>query len=500
MTLEIAIERPGSDPLYRQIAAQIRARIRDGRLPAGARLPTVRSLAGELGVTRNTVHDAYGRLQRDGWVESIVGSGTYVRRRIQPRDMLQAMADDMSPPTAERLLGDLLRLAGLSDRSASGVRSMAISVPDPELVPTNAIWDAISGLRGEHGLLAGYGHPMGDPTLRVALAEECAARGVPAEPNEIIVTAGVTQGLALATRVLADPGDAVLVEQPTYLGCLHVIAALGLRPIGIPLDDEGPDIAAIEAAIREHRPRFLYTVPTFHNPTGITMSPSRREAIADLAARHDLWIIEDDVYGRLSYDGPPPPAIAAFDRAQRTIYLSSVSKTLAPDMRIGWVVAPKAIRERMLALRYATDLCLPTILQRALATLLNDGALDRHLAHCLPIYRRRRDALMMALRHHMPEGVTWTQPRGGLCAWLTLPQDERLRDVHRLALRYGLAVAPGEAFWTSTPDDIHLRLAFGHHDEATIWSCVELLARLIDTRLTWEEGDAVRLAGWTPLV
>jgi DNA-binding transcriptional MocR family regulator len=273
-----------------------------------------------------------------------------------------------------------------------------------------------------------------------------------------------------------------------------------LKPVGIPLDDEGPVPEAVEAAILEHQPRFFYTVPTFHNPSGITASVARREALAALAARHDLWLVEDDVYGRLAYDGPPPPALASFDRAERVIYLSSVSKALAPDLRIGWVVAPKEVREQLLALRYATDLCLPTVLQRALASFLTEGGLATHLARSLPVYRRRRDALLMALRHHMPKGVSWTEPQGGLCAWLTLPGDERLRDVHRLALRYGLAVAPGAAFWVTPPEAIHLRLAFGHHDEATIWSCVELLARLITTRLEWAGGQEMQLAGWTPLV
>jgi DNA-binding transcriptional MocR family regulator len=500
MTIDIALERGAADPLYQQIAAQLRARIRDGRLPTGARLPTVRRLALELGVTRNTVHDAYGELQSAGWVESIVGSGTYVRRRSQPRAMLRAMADDERPPTAERLLGDLLRLASLDEQAAPGVRSMAVSVPDPRLAPTEALWDAIASQRGEPGLLTGYGHPLGDPALRVALTEECGARGVTCEPDEILVTAGVTQGLSLTARVLAEPGDTVLVEQPTYLGCLHVLAALGLKPIGIPLDEEGPVPEAVEAAILEHQPRFFYTVPTFHNPSGITATVARREALAALAARHDLWLIEDDVYGRLAYDGPPPPALAAFDHAERVIYLSSVSKALAPDLRIGWVVAPKEVREQLLALRYATDLCLPTVLQRALARYLTEGGLATHLARSLPVYRRRRDALLMALRHHMPKGVRWTEPQGGLCAWLTLPPDERLRDVHRLALRYGLAVAPGAAFWVTPPEAIHLRLAFGHHDEATIWSCVELLSRLIATRMEWAGGQEPQLAGWTPLV
>ncbi len=500
MTIDIALERGGADPLYRQIASQLRARIRDGRLPTGSRLPTVRRLATELGVTRNTVHDAYGELQSAGWVESIVGSGTYVRRRSQPRAMLRAMADDARPPTAERLLGDLLRLASLDEQAAPGVRSMAVSVPDPRLAPTQALWEAIERQRGEPGLLTGYGHPLGDPALRVVLAEQCAGRGVACEPEEILVTAGVTQGLSLTARVLAEPGDRVLVEQPTYLGCLHVLAALGLEPVGIPLEEEGPDLAAVEAAIAEHRPRFLYTVPTFHNPSGITASFARREALVALAARHDLWLVEDDVYGRLAYDGPPPPALAAIDRSAKVVHLSSVSKVLAPDLRIGWVVAPRPVREQLLALRYATDLCLPTVLQRALADFLTSGGLREHLDRSLPVYRRRRDALRMALRHHMPAGVTWTEPRGGLCAWLTLPQDERLRDVHRLALRYGLAVAPGAAFWDTPPEAIHLRLAFGHHDEATIWSCVELLARLITTRLEWAEGAELRIAGWTPLV
>ncbi|NJM05539.1 PLP-dependent aminotransferase family protein [Candidatus Gracilibacteria bacterium] len=244
--------------------------------------------------------------------------------------------------------------------------------------------------------LMGYTTAQGDLQLRSVLAELMRERGVSAAPDEIIVTAGVTNGMALATALFARPGDAVLVEQPTYLGLLNILAVQGVRPVGVAMDDEGLQLDALEAAIIAERPAFLYTIPTYQNPSGLCMSAARREAVLELARRHKLLIVEDDVYGRLNLEGSAPLALKAQDREGLVLYLSSFSKSLMPGLRIGYAVAAPAIIERLALLRQAQDICSPLLTQRALALFIEQGWWHAHLRRMLPRYRERRDALLQA--------------------------------------------------------------------------------------------------------
>ncbi len=492
MAIEMQLKRDGRDPLYRQIADQIRAGIRDGRLEPGERLPTVRVLAEELEITRLTVHKAFRELQADGILEATVGRGTFVRATVSATS---SPNDPSVRLTADRVMADIQKFTG-----ESGMRNLAHAEPDPDLIPAEAFWDCLVDLRADASSHMQYVSPQGDQGLREALSVFLESRGIQADPDEILVTSGVTQGMSLVAGALAKPGDRVAVEQPTYLGLLHILEAQGLRPIGIPLDPEGPRLDGLDRVIAQDRPRFFYTIATFHNPTGQSMSRRRRRDLLSLAERHGLFLIEDDIYHHLAYQSPPPPTLKSMDRKGLVVYLDGLSKAALPGIRAGYGVVSRPLLDRMLSLRRAADLCGPLTLQRALAEFLRRGCMKKHMQRILPIYRRRRDAILAALEETMPAGVVWTRPEGGFSCWLTLPGRESFGDLYRAALERGLVFAPGEVFLVDSDPRVHLRLCFGNRPEKVIREGVGILADLIRERLQGEKRVRDAIPDRSPLV
>lgn len=492
MTLDLSLYRHTDQPLYRQIAEQIKDRIGDGRLPAGTQLPTVRSMAQDLSVTRITVQTAYAELQSSGWIEATVGRGTFVSEGSRAGDK---MPQRDAPLTADVVIDDMLQIARVQ-----GMRSLANASPDAHLFPADEFWGVLSDLRGDALSLSEYGTTQGDPELRIEVAGLLRERGIAAMPAEILITDGATQALSLVTQALCRPGDAVIVEQPTYLSFLNILRAHGVQEVGVPLDTEGPDPDALERLALQVRPRFFYTIPTFQNPTGLCMSPARRRQVLEIAERYGFLVVEDDIYARMSFDGPPPPALKAGDANERVIYVSSFSKTLMPGLRVGYVTAPASLLRRMIDLRRATDLCGPPLLQRAAAEFVRRDGLKRHLRRVLPVYRERREALLAALQTSMPDGVRWSAPSGGFCCWLTLPAHPVFDDLYAAALRQGWAFAPGNVFLAQGGGIQAVRICFGQQPPATIRSGVEALARLIRARMDAAVAVHQRTPDWAPMV
>jgi DNA-binding transcriptional MocR family regulator len=492
MSLDFQLDRTNPVALYQQISEHLKAKISDGRLPAGARLPTVRQLASDLGVTRLTVQNAYAELQTAGWIESTVGRGTYVSHDVNGHSFGRGM---MAPLTPDGVINDILQL-----NQIVGLRSMASASPDPRLFPAEEFWSTLADLQADALAMVSYSSSQGDPQLRVEISQDLSERGITVTPDEVLVVAGVTQGLALISRTLAQPGDCVLVEQPTYLGLLHTLKLHGVQPIGVPLDEEGPILSELEQAILQHRPRFFYTVPTFQNPTGRCMTLERRQAVLELAATHGMIIVEDDIYGRLAYDAPSPPPLHALDTRGQVILAGSYSKVLMPGLRLGYVVAPQRWADRLLSLRRASDLCSPTLLQRALALFLHNGGVKRHLRRVLPIYRERRNTLVTALHRNLPPSIRWHQPQGGFCAWLTMPSYHPFSDLEQALLRQGWAVTPGEVFLAEPAPQKSVRICFGTLTPDAINAGVDAVSYAIRERLAAGTEPTMQRGNWTPLV
>ncbi|HNP73199.1 MAG TPA: PLP-dependent aminotransferase family protein, partial [Kouleothrix sp.] len=256
----------------------------------------------------------------------------------------------------------------------------------PDLYPTREFGRALNEALGAGLAVLSYTASQGDPLLRTTLAELLRERGMSPAPDEIVVTSGVTQGMSLIARTLARPGDTVIVEQPTYLGLLNVLNNHGLRPIGVPVDDEGLVVEALEPLLYEHRPRFIYTIPVFQNPGGVCLSDRRRAALLELIARQRVPLVEDDIYSALVYEGTAPRALRADDSAGLVLNIGGFSKSLLPGARIGYVAAAPQFIGRLVAAKQADDLCSPPLMQRALALFIQHGWLAAHLRRALPRY------------------------------------------------------------------------------------------------------------------
>ncbi len=377
---------------------------------------------------------------------------------------------------------DLLQLTAQPD-----MISFAGGLPAPELFPAEELSVAAERAIAEAPLAAlQYGPTEGFAPLRELIAGWLEPLGLQLPGDQVLITAGSQQGLDLAGRLLIDPGAPVAIEQPSYLGALQAWQSYRPHYLTLPLDADGLDVAALETLLASGaRPRFLYLVSCFQNPTGATLSPERRHQLIALAARYQLPIIEDDPYGELFYQGERPAPLAALDLAlhgelRHVIYLGTLSKLLAPGLRVGWIVAPRAIAHQLVLLKQGLDLHTGSLAQAVAYYACRDGLLARHLPRIRALYHERRDAMLAALEREMPATVSWTRPDGGMFLWLTLPTPLDAAALLERAIAQRVAFVPGAPFHPRGGGANTLRLNFSHSDPARLSEGVRRL------------GDALR--------
>ncbi|GAA4606902.1 2-aminoadipate transaminase [Actinoplanes octamycinicus] len=345
-------------------------------------------------------------------------------------------------------------LLALTDRPE--IISFAGGLPAPELFDVNG-WRAaftavLSGPAARRHLQ--YAPTEGDARLRELAAARLTGRGLPTTAGQLLITTGSQQALTLVAAALLDPGAVVAVEQPTYLAALQCFGMAGARIVPVTADDP----AAVAEVFARDRPRLLYLVPTFANPTGRTLPADRRAAIVELAERHGVWIVEDDPYGELRYRGEHLTPLAA--GSDRVIHLGSLSKIGAPGLRLGWLRAPEPLRAALIVAKQAADLHTSTVDQAAAAHYLATTDLDAHVGRLRAAYRQRRDTMLTMLAQVMPAGTRWTDPDGGMFVWVTLPGPADTAAILPAALAHDVAFVPGAAFYAADPDRATLRLSF----------------------------------------
>jgi DNA-binding transcriptional MocR family regulator len=488
--MRISLERDAGSgtPVYRQIAEQIRARIDSRDLSAGNRLPPIRELAHELRVNRDTVALAYEELARAGVVESTVGRGTFVTQPAAPA--METVIEPELSAVAERLLQLERRRPRFG--TAPGAVPMHALVPDPALYPVDAFRRALNRVlqQGGSGLLL-YGGPQGHMRMREVLAARLRDAELQVETSDLVLCHGASQGISLALRLFAAPGDAVALEEPTYNNVLAAIAGLGLEPVAVPMHGDGPDLAVLARVLARPEVKLFYTIPTFHNPMGLTTGVAQRRALLEVAARAGKPVIEDAYEADLRLEGRPVPALAALDRSGLVVHLSSFSKSLFPGARVGAIAVRGRLVDALLALKQATDLSDAMPLQAALAEFVGSGAYDRHLAKLHPVLRARRDALLEALRQHMPEGARWNEPEGGYQVWVELPAGVDTSELLPDAVAAGVLFAPGAQFNHDGRASRCLRLTFAMADEAALRRGAAALAQVIRSRGRARRRDPV---------
>jgi DNA-binding transcriptional MocR family regulator len=481
---------------YAEIAELLRARLRAGELAVGTRLPGVRRLAHQHGVSVSTVVAALQRLEDEGWLEARPRSGFYVRARRSAGAVLPRSAPPPAPAavTSQGITMEIVRASG-----RPGVLQLGTAVPEASFLPLNAVQRALGAAARRHRRDAlAYAFPPGVAALRAVVAERLAEGGCRPDPDEVLVTSGTQEATQLALRVLTKPGDVVAVESPTYYGLLQVIESLGLEALEIPTDPRrGIDLQAFARALDRWPIRALALVPHCSNPTGYVMAEEDRRALVELCAAREVPVIEDDVYADLAVEadgsGLRPRALRAVD-AEQVFLCGSASKTVAPGLRIGWLVAPARYRERLEYLKYAGSLSASPLAQHALAELLGNRGIARHLRRVRDRYAeltgRGRELLLAAL----PEGTVVSDPAGGFVLWAQLPPDVDAIALYRTAAEAGIVVAPGPIFSASGRYENCLRINVAIDREAELERAIVRLGVLAERT----RAGALRGAGIAP--
>jgi 2-aminoadipate transaminase len=323
-----------------------------------------------------------------------------------------------------------------------------------------------------------YGEVRGYRPLRELIVERMAARGAIVDPADVLITNGAQQGIDLAARIFIDPGDFVLTEEPTFMDALRVFRSHEAEPVGVPVDEEGLQVDALATLLDRlpKRPKFLYTMPTYQNPMGVSMSAARRRALVDLARERGIAIVEDDPYGELSYDGDSLPTLKSLD--PDVIFLGTFSKVLAPGLRVGWVASSPRLREAFFNVKEGTDIHNERIMTRTVYHSARDF-LDEHIATTREIYRPRRDAMLAGLEREMPAGVRWTTPHGGFFLWVTLPEQYETDAMLPDATDRGVIYLPSSWFYPDRSWTRSLRLNFSAQPEERIREAMRRLAETI---------------------
>jgi 2-aminoadipate transaminase len=361
------------------------------------------------------------------------------------------------------------------------VISFAGGLPAAATFPLEAMraaFDQVLAMRGREALQ--YSSTEGYAPLREWIAARVGTPQAPVSADDVLIVSGSQQGLDLLAKVLVDPGDRVLVETPTYLGALQSFSLFGPQFVPVASDADGLLPEALDESMRGAK--FVYCLPNFQNPTGRLLPEARRRALAERARALDLLILEDDPYGALSYEGDTPAAIRSF-APERTVYMGSFSKVLAPGLRLGYVIAPPALRAKLVQAKQATDLHTATLSQQAVYEVVKDGFLDAHIPTIRALYREQCEAMLAALSHHMPDSVRWNQPRGGMFLWVDLPSGMDATVLLARAVEERVAFVPGAPFFAADPVAESLRLAFVTVPPPRIEEGVERLARVIRERL-----------------
>ena len=474
-------------PLYGHLVTLLESAIARGELPSGARLPPERELASRLSISRTTVVSAYRELESKGLLRGYVGRGTFVCATPEPSGTPFAWRGKIASAalrSSDSTMRDALRHAS-DDR----LLSLAAGEPAIDCFPTEAFQQALDQAITREGLAVWrHGPTEGQPALREAIAERFK---VPRET--VLVLAGAQQGLDLLARCLIDPGDAVIIDRPGYLGAIQSFQAAGAKLIG--WDVLRGDVDELEDALLRYRPKLIYTNPTFQNPTGITMPIRTRRELLELAERYRVPIVEDGTYRELSFGEAPPPSLHELDTQNLVIHLNSFSKVLAPGLRLGWLSATPSIVEQIALIKQRLDPHTQNLGQFALARLIRDGSFDRHVKKLRTEHARRCARMLNAMQKHIPPGsLRVVRPHGGLYLWCRVAPGISTRALLDAALAQGVAFVPGHAFYADPAGETELRLCFSSVELAAIDGAIQKLASALRTCAVERRSKVVAFA------
>jgi 2-aminoadipate transaminase len=473
------LDREGEVSLTQQLVDRFSAAIDDSSLAPGEKLPPTRQLAAEASINHLTAARVYRRLADLGYVTASVGRGTFVRTLApaagEESDDWQAyVLPERVASYQEEILYDAFALVG-----EEGMISLATGMPSPSFHPVDELSEISRRVFDEEGPGAiSYQTTEGLWRLREAIAGGGRRRGFASDPEEVIVTSGAQQAIDLIARSVLQPGDVAAVESPTFTGTLLALRNTGARVVGIPVDEQGLDVSALERLLAREEVKLCALQPACQNPTGVDLAPERRERLVELAVERNMFVLEDGVYADLRYEGERVPSLRPAAPGH-VAHVNSLSKIVGGGLRIGWIAARGPLRDRLAMLKQGSDFHNPALTQAIAARYLEGDGYERQLEATLPYYRERRDALMSALERHLPGEYRAAVPCGGHHVWVTLTRAVEERELYRAAVRQGVAFTPGGAITTERRAQASFRLSFSLLDPEELDEGVRRLARAI---------------------
>ncbi|ASA24562.1 PLP-dependent aminotransferase family protein [Paenibacillus donghaensis] len=460
-------------PLHRQISAYMLERISSGDWPPGTQIAPQRELCRLFGVNRSTVVTALGQLSALGLIEGRRGGGT----RVSPAAAGQSggwhsyLEEGSHYPNLPAVQA-INRLEFEPGLIRLGTGELA-----PGLLPEQTMMQILGELSCQPQLPLSYEEPLGSLRLRKALSSQLASSGIQADPSSILITSGALQGLQLIAVGLLPRGSTILLEKPSYLYSIHSFQSAGVKFCGLPMDEEGMLISAISAEAARTRAAMLYSIPGFHNPTGVLMSAQRRLEVMETTAALDLPILEDGAYQELWLDSPPLPPLKALDQEGRVLHLGTLSKSVSPGLRLGWVVGPAPVIDRLADIKMQSDYGSSTLSQLVAARWLEGGYHEAHLTKLRGELRSRRAALLELLQVHFAGLAAWNIPAGGFYVWLSLHTPLPPHRLFKAALQAGVLLNTGDLYDRS--DGRHLRLSYAYASLPELKAGIVALANII---------------------
>ncbi|MEW6305087.1 MAG: PLP-dependent aminotransferase family protein [Verrucomicrobiota bacterium] len=431
--------------LYEEVAGGVETMMKNGALRPGDRVPSVRRLSASRGVSVSTVLQAYTLLENRGLIEARPQSGYFVR--AQPR-VLPPECTITIPPAAPAAVGVSDLVAKLVEAARTkDIVPLGAACPSGDLFPNAKLGRVLSAVaRRSAASNNQYNILRGSDTLKRQITQRAFEYGCVFPLEDLVVTSGCAEALNLCLRAVASTGDTVAVESPTYYGMLQVMESLKIKAVEIPTDPRnGMSLEALEMALEKHHVKACFVMANYNNPLGSFMPEERKQALAKLAARHELPVIEDDIYGDLHHHGERPKPVKAFDRGGWVMLCSSFSKTLAPGFRVGWISAGR-FTERVQRLKFISTVSTPLVLQQSIAEFLESGGYDHHLRSLRRAYTTQLGFVMDAILHHFPKGTRVTRPQGGFILWVEFPEKVDSLRLQTDALKRGISIAPGPIF------------------------------------------------------
>lgn len=473
--------------LYTELADRLREHIELGFYKLGDKLPSVRQLSNEHGVSISTVQEAYRLLEMEQLVEARPKSGYFVPLKSS-NDRLPKTSRPPQRPLQVSQWEQVLNL--LANRSLANGIQLQHAAPDVTCSSLKPLLKSLAELTRTHpewGL--SYGDIRGHADLREQLARRAVASGCQLHPDDIVVTSGCQEALSVCLRAVTQPGDIIAIESPCYYGAMQAINAANLKALEIPTHPEqGISLEALQLALDQWPIKAILVTPTANNPLGFVMPEDKKEALYKLAQEYDIAIIEDDIYGDLTYEFPRPRSIKAFDEDGRVLLCSSFSKTVAPGMRVGWIAAGR-YRDKVTHIKYVSSSMCPTLPQLALAKYIRQGGYDRHIRKIRAQYEQSRDQLLKAIKRYLPDSTRITRPSGGYVLWVEFPEDIDTVKLAEQAQENGVAIAPGNLFSATGKYRSCCRLNYSDQTPEKREEGIKTLGRLINEMTAQRESQ-----------